>query len=220
MNNYNYTVADNTVKAVGFEDTVTVFDISSWKPDMINYYRSLLSHKRDLEYAEAYLNQMFFQIDTSLIDGALINSAVQTLVKCFSNPRNMGRCCLDSTKVFRRYAKAMGEQDLTGYFSKFYDARNTVIAHDQINFRENIIGLTVDTTTGEAEDIAEIIIRTKYLYKQNQETLLRLIKVAKEYVENQIKGLREKLIGEYNEATSKPNLCEVVCENIPIETAL
>lgn len=74
MNNYNYTVADNTVKAVGFEDTVTVFDISSWKPDMINYYRSLLSHKRDLEYAEAYLNQMFFQIDTSLIDGALINS--------------------------------------------------------------------------------------------------------------------------------------------------
>ena len=105
----------------------------------------------------------------------------------------------------------------TGYFSKFYDARNTVIAHDQINFRENIIGLTVDTTTGEAEDIAELTIRTKYLYKQNQKTLLRLIKVAKEYVENQIKGLREKLIGEYNGATSKPNLCEVVCENIPIE---
>ena len=32
------------------------------------------------------------------------------VVKCFSNPRNMGRCCLDSTKVFRRYAKTMGDR--------------------------------------------------------------------------------------------------------------
>lgn len=219
MNKYDYTVADNTVKALGFEDAVTVYDLSSWKPEMINYYRALLAHKRDLEYAEAYLNQMFFHTGTSLIDGALINSAIQILVKCFSNPSNMGRGCLDSTKVFRKYAKEIGEQDLTTLFSKFYDARNTIISHDQINFRENIIGLVVENTTGHAEDVAEITIRTAYLYKQNQKTLLQLINVAKSYVESQIEGLRKRLISEYNEAASKPTLRKIVCENIPIQSA-
>lgn len=216
MNKYNYTVADNTVKAVGFENAVTVFDLSPWKPGMVNYYQALLAHERDLEYAEAYLNQMFFQTDTSLIDGALINSAVQLLVKCFSNPSNMGRCCLDSKKVFRKYAKEIGEQDLTGLFSKFYDARNTVICHDQYNYKENIVGLAVNKITGIAEEIAEITVRTGYLYKQNQEILLRLIRVALSYVETQREELKSKLIAEYNEATAKPELHTVVCENIPL----
>lgn len=219
MNKYDYTVADNTVKAVGFEDAITVFDLSSWKPDMINYYRALLAHKRDLEYAEAYLNQMLFQTDTSLIDGALINSAVQLLVKCFSNPNNMGRCCLDSKKVFRKYAKDIGEQDLTGLFSKFYDARNTVICHDQYNYKENIVGLAVNKTTGTAEEIAEITVRTGYLYKQNQEILLRLIRVALSYLETKREEIKRKLIAEYNEATTKPELNLVVCENIPLATS-
>lgn len=219
MRKYDYTVADNTVKVVGFEDSVSVYDLSSWKPQLINYYRALLAHERDLQYAEAYLNQMFFQQDTSLIDGALLNSAIQVLVKCFSNPSNMGRCCLDQTKVFRKYAKTIGEQDLTGSFLKFYNARNTIIAHDQINHKENIIGLVVENNTCQAEDIAEITIGTELLYKQNQETLHRLIKIAKSYVDNQIQGLRIMIISEYNEANPKPNLSKIECENIPIKTA-
>lgn len=219
MNQYSYTIADNTVKAVGYEDAITVCDLSSWEPEMINYYRALLAHKRDLEYAEAYLNQMFFETDTSLIDGALINSAVQLLVKCFSNPSNMGRRHLDSIKVFRRYAKTIDEPDLTGLFSKFYAARNTVIAHDQVNYRENIVGLAVETATGRAVDIAGLTVRTGYLYKKNQEILLRLTKVAKGYVEDQIEKLRKQLINKYNGADCEPELCEIVCENIPMGTA-
>lgn len=128
----------------------------------------------------------------------------------------MGRCCLDSKKVFRKYAKEIGEQDLTGLFSKFYDARNTVICHDQYNYKENIVGLAVNKISGIAEEIAEITVRTGYLYKQNQEILLRLIRVALSYVETQREELKSKLIAEYNEATAKPELHTVVCENIPL----
>ena len=123
MKKYNYMVVDNTVKVLGSEENITVFDLSSWSPNIINYYRALLAHERDLEYAEAYLNQMFFNTGTSLIDGALINSAIQILVKCFSNPSNMGRRCLDSTKVFRKHAESIGENDLTTLFAKFYAER-------------------------------------------------------------------------------------------------
>ena len=219
MGKFNYTIADNTVKVAGFEDALTVLDLSTWKPEIINYYRALLGHRRDLEYAEAYLNQMFFQADTSLIDGALINSAVQLLVKCFSNPSNMGRCCLDRTKVFRKHAEAIGEKDLTGLFSQFYDARNTVICHDQYNYKENIVGMVVNKTTGIAEDIADLTIRTGYLYKQNQQNLLRLVKITLDYVANHIGKLKNKRMTEYNESFGKPELHEITCENIPKATS-
>lgn len=219
MKKYNYTVADNTIKAIGFEGSIRVFDLSSWNPNIINYYRALLAHKRDLEYAEAYLNQMFFDTGTSLIDGALINSAIQILVKCFSNPSNRGRRCLDSTKVFRKHAESIGEKDLTALFANFYDARNMVICHDQYNYKESIVGLAVNKTTGNAEEIADLTVRTGFLYKQNQENLLRLIRVTLSYVSSQIEELQSKLISEYNEAPIKPNLQEVVCENITIAIA-
>lgn len=219
MKKYKYTVVDNSLKVLGFEDSIMVFDLSTWSPEMINYYRVLLAHERDLEYAEAYLNQMFFNTDTSLIDGALINSAIQILVKCFSNPSNMGRRCLDSTRVFRKHAKSIGEQDLTALFLKFYDARNTVICHDQYNYKESVVGLVVNKNTGNAEEITNLTVRTGFLYKQNQENLLRLIRVSLSYVRSQMEELQSKLITKYNNEPVKPKLQEVVCENITISTA-
>ena len=60
MNNYQYTIKENTIQAVGYEKKIAVFDISKWKPENLNYYRTLLAQKRDMDYAKAYLNQMFF----------------------------------------------------------------------------------------------------------------------------------------------------------------
>lgn len=113
MNNYPYTIKDNTIQVVGYEKKIAVFDISKWKPENLNYYGTLLEQKRDMDYAKAYLNQMFFRSDTSVIDGTLINSAMQLLIKCFTNPSNKGRRCLEHKMVFGTYAKQIGEQDLT-----------------------------------------------------------------------------------------------------------
>ncbi len=219
MEKYRYTIHDNTVQVVGHEGTIMVYDIASWQPEKVSYYRSLLAQRRDMDYAKEYLNQMFFEKDTSLIDGALINSAIQLLVKCFSNPSNKGRKRLDSTKVFRTYAKKIGEEDLTKQFSRFYDARNTVISHDQINYNENIVGLAISVESGIAMDIAEITIRTGYLYAQNQEILLRMVNIVSKYIDEQIQELRQQFIDEYNSASEKPVLPIVSCENIPMATA-
>jgi len=216
---YQYIISDGKVKAKGFEDAIIVLDLSAWKPELINYYRSLLAQQRDMEYAQAYLNQMFFQRDTSLIDGALINSAIQLLVKCFASQNGDGRRPLDSKKVFRTYAKKIGECDLTKQFSQFYDARNHVISHDQKNFKENIVGIAVDLRENQAEEIATLTIRTGYLYKENQQILIRLVKVVQSYIEEQIKNLDKMLIDGFNKSLPKPFLDVARCEEIPMATA-
>ena len=100
MNKYKYVIKNKTVQVIGYEDSITVYNIESWKPERVNYYRSLLAHRRDMDYAKEYLNQMFFDENTTLIDGSLMNSAIQLLVRCFSNPRGEGRNNLNSVKVF------------------------------------------------------------------------------------------------------------------------
>ena len=213
MPKYRYTIKDNTVSVIEHESELTVLDFGNWESERIIYYRSLLAHKRDMEYAEAYLNQ------TSLIDGSLINSSIQILIKCFSNPSGKGRHKLDETKVFRTFAKKIGEEDLTRQFSQFYTARNKVISHDQLNFSENVIGLVVNPTTGIAEDVAEITVRTGYLYKQNQELLLKMVHIVLKYLDDQIMGLKQTLLKEYNGLTEKPDLNNIRCESIPMATA-
>jgi len=172
-----------------------------------------------MDYAKAYLKQMFFQKETSLIDGALINSAIQLLVKCFSSQSGDGRRPLDCKKVFRTHAKTIGEGDLTKQFSQFYDARNHVLSHDQLNFKENIVGLAVDLKSNKAEEIAAVTIRTEYLYKENQKLLLRLINVVKSYIDDQMEQLGTKLVHEFNESSPRPLLNAVECENVPMATA-
>lgn len=219
MDKYQYTICDNTVQVIGFEDAVAVYDISNWKPELANRYRSLLAQSSDMDYAQAYLDQMFFSENSSLIDGALINSAIQLLVKCFSSQSGDGRRPLDSKKVFRSHSKNIGECDLTKQFSQFYDARNHVLAHDQLNFKENIVGLAIDFRNRTAEEIAGITIRTGYLYKENHQLLLRLIKVTKSYIENQMDQIERKVVEMYNAENPKPTLEKVKCENIPMATA-
>lgn len=219
MSNYSYEIKDNTVIVRSHEQEYTIHDFGRWESKKVEYYRALLAQRRDVEYAEAYLNQMFLQESTTLIDGALINSAIQLIVRCFSNPKGKGRPNLNSDKVFRTFAMNIGEEDLTKPFSQFYDARNTRLSHDQMDFKENIIGLTIDTSTGVALDVAELTIRTGYLYAQNQKLLLRMTNVLLKYINEQIVGLKKFLIEEYNKADTKPFLNKVVCANIPMATS-
>lgn len=216
---YQYVIKNNTVQTVGFENTIIVYDIQSWKPEIAIYYRSLLAIRRDMEYAKEYLSQMFLQKDTSLIDGALINCAIQLLVKCFSNPQEKGRRCLDKNKVFRKFAKEIGEEDLTKQFLQFYTARNQVISHDQVNYKENIVGLTISKDSGVAEEVVGLTIRTGYLYKQNQQILLRLVNMVHSYVSSQLQELDTMMVDEFNNIEDKPKLHPIVCENIAMATA-
>ena len=216
---YQYMIKDNTVKVVDHEQELLVYDFVNWRKEKVARYRAILAMKKDMEYAEAYLKQMFFGESTSLIDGALINSAIQLLVKCFSNPSGKGRPNLDVKKVFRNYAKSIGEEDLTKQFSQFYDARNEVISHDQSDYSNNIIGLTINRATGIAEDVAEITVRKGFLYKQNQELHLRMVHIVLEYLKSQVAEIKESLIEDYNSLCEKPDLEVIVCDNIPMATA-
>ena len=51
MNKYKYVIKNKTVQVIGYEDSITVYNIESWKPERVNYYRSLLAHRRDMDYA-------------------------------------------------------------------------------------------------------------------------------------------------------------------------
>ena len=198
MNNLNYILTENNYFVDGHENQYIIYNIDNHCPQFAKHYKIMLAHKHDLDRAIACLDQMFFHPDTSLIDGALINTSIQLLVKCFSNPQNKGRKNLDYVKVFRSFSKSIGEQDFTRVFSKFRDARHEVISHDQEGFNENLVGITVDTTTNFAVDITDITIQTTYLYKQNQVLLKRLIAVAQKYVDDQIDQVKHKIIEWYN----------------------
>lgn len=219
MSTYRYVLRDNTVYADGFEQEMVVLDLGDWEREKLFYYRSLLAHKRDLEYAEAYLNQMFFDVNTSLIDGALINAAIQLLVKCFSSQSLKGRRGLSDKKVFHTYAKKLGEADYLQQFYQLSTARNKVLAHDELDHVNNIVGLVVDRTSGEAVDIAELTIRTGYLYAQNKDLLLKMVRLALSYVCNQIENVKTGITEEYNNLPSRPSLAELSCETVPMATA-
>lgn len=91
MSKYLYELSNGTLCVKNCSEPVEVFDLKQKMTEFTGYHRSLLAHKHDMDYAREYLQQMFFHKDTTLIDGALINSAIQLLVRCFSNPSCKGR---------------------------------------------------------------------------------------------------------------------------------
>ena len=162
---------------------------------------------------------MFFREDTSLIDGALINSAIQLLVKCFASQNKNGRRPLNSNRVFVKHAKKMGECDLSKQYAQFYNARNQTLSHDQHNFKENIVGITVDLKNNTAEEIVAFTVRTGYLYKENQQLLLRLINVVQSFLEEQKIEIENMIVDEFNKLSPRPSLNVLKCENVPISVA-
>lgn len=199
MEDFKYTFIEDRYCVENGEDKYLVLDIGNECAHLVKRYKVMIAHKHDLEHAEACLNQMFYSECSSLIDNALINTAIQLLVRCFSNQAGKGRTNLDRNKVFRIFAKKIGKEDLTQLFDNFYNIRNKVISHDEYNFNDNCVGITVDIASGRAVDVTDIAVSTTFLYKENQEKLMKLILVAKEYADDQINNIREKLIEWYNE---------------------
>ena len=82
-----------------------------------------------------------------------------------------------------------------------------------------MVGLVINRNTGEAEDIAEVTIRTEYLYKQNQEVVLKMVTVVESYLDDQIEQQKKLIIDEYNKCVDKPQLAVMKCENMPMTTS-
>lgn len=218
MSKYLYELSNGTLCVKNCKEPLEIFDLRQEMPEFTEYYRALLAHKRDMDYAKEYLQQMFFHKDTTLIDGALINCAIQLLVRCFSNPSCKGRARLDSKKVFCKYAKKLGMDDMTKQFGQFYFARNHVIAHDQNDHNENIIGIVISKESGECIDVASLTMRTTYLYQQNKDILMKLISIVDSYIEQQLAEVESKIIDAYNSLVIKPNLSKIET-NIPPATS-
>ena len=213
---YTYTIEGNTVVATGGNQEAAVFDCSSWQPALVKRYQDMIAHREDLRYAKTYIDQMFYGDSTSLIDGALLKSAIELLVKCFSSPSSGGRSQLNAKKVFRTFAQEKGGEDFSERYFQFERARNKVLVHDEFDHAQCIVGLVIENSSGVAVDVAEIGIKTGYLYRENSELLGRMIDMALLFVDEQIASLKARLIDEYNCAPSKPALAGIVCENIPI----
>ena len=90
----------------------------------------------------------------------------------------------------------------------FYNARNKVISHDELNYMNNIVGITINNS-GNACDITELTVSTHYVYERNKKLLLRLIHVAIEYCSEQLNGMKNQLIEKYNAIFPKPVLPEI-----------
>ena len=198
-----YEVTDNGYCATAPHENYKVCEITEFEEELTNRYRELLSQKHDLERATACLNQMFFNKDTSLIDGALINTAIQLLVRCFTKSGSDDRMQFNYFKVFKKYAVQNGEEDLSEIYLKFYNARNKVISHDELNYTNNIVGITMDDS-GNACDITELTVSTHYVYEQNKSLLLRLLRVATAYCSEQLEHIKNQLIEKYNATSPKP----------------
>lgn len=174
-----------------------------------NHYLKLLSYEQDIKYAKQYLQQMFFgeNNSTTLIDGALINSSIQLLVKCFTNPAGKGRPGLDAKKVFDQYAMKTGKKSYIKQYMSFYDARTTVLAHDQATYLESMIGLTLDTLKSQPVDITYIAVRGQYLYKQNADILKEMLEIVFAYIKEQKQQVERKLLEYYGSKAFSEILC-------------
>ena len=192
---------DYTGKHVSVKDNAdyNVYEYNNDSSPLIKRYKALLACEWDVNYAIACLDQMFFKENTSLIDGCLINTSILILVKLFTNPCNQGRVHLDEVKVLRSFSEKNGKKDYTKLFRKFYDARNEVIAHDQNDYKKNILGVTVEKTTQKAVELCPIAIKTRYLYEENQQILKEMFEVIKLYISEQLMELEAKILEEYNE---------------------
>ena len=161
---------------------------------MYNYYLSLLAHEKDFDYVKAYINQMFFGESTSLIDGALINSAIQLMVRCFTNPQGKGRNSLNETKVFHIHAQEMGKPSFINKYNQFFEARRKNLAHDEDAYKDNIIGLTFDLSENKPLEIQTISVRTGYLFKQNADDIVQMADIALDYIDKQKKSIEIKFM--------------------------
>lgn len=203
-----YEITDNGYCATPPYNDYIVYELNGFETESTNRYRELLSQKHDLERATACLNQMFFNEDTTLIDGALINTAIQLLVRCFTKSGQDDRMKFDYIKVFKKYAVQIGETELSDIYLKFYDARNKVISHDELNYMNNIVGIIINNS-GNACDITELTVSTHYVYERNKQLLLRLIHVATAYCAEQLDGIKKQLIEKYNATSPKPTLPKI-----------
>lgn len=166
---------------------------------LLDRYLSLLASEHDLKYAREYIEQMFFSEYTTLIDGALINSAIQLLVKCFTNSGGKGRSQLNHKKVFDIFAQSTGRKSYLTQYLDFYNIRRRSLAHDDVDYKDNIIGITIDTQECQPVEITCIRVRRRFLYEQNAEILKEMILIALEFINNQKKQIENKLIKHYDE---------------------
>lgn len=164
---------------------------------LFNNYLSLLANEQDIKYASEYVNQMFFSEGTTLIDGALMNSAIQLLVKCFTNSAGKGRAQLNHEKVFDAFSKSTGRKSYLPQYLDFYNFRRRSISHDQDDFKDNIVGITVDTLDVKPVEITYINVRRKFLYKQNADILKELLTIALEFINDQKQHIENRLIEHY-----------------------
>lgn len=208
MNTFEYEVTDAGYCVKVPYSEYEVLELIDFEPSLTGRYKQLIAQKHDLDRAKACLEQMFFSNDTALIDGALMNTAIQLLVRCFTKSGASDRLKFDEQKVFKKFALDIGESDMLRTYLQFYQARNKVISHDELNYSNNIVGLTVNPD-GVACDITHLTVSTRYVYKKNKDLLLRLISIASQYCELQIASVRDRLIEKYNQIEPKPALDKI-----------
>jgi hypothetical protein len=200
---YLYTIKDDQYVVIDDKDNrYKVYQIDDSNLGVLkrlfNSYLSLLASEHDLKYARQYIDQMFFHEDTTLIDGALINSAIQLLVKCFTNPGGKGRSQLDEKKVFDKYAQSIGRESYLKQYYDLYNARNRSLAHDDSDFKDNMVGITVDTRDCKLVEIAYINMRRRFLYKENANILKDMITITLEFINEQKQQIEKRLIEHYS----------------------
>jgi len=208
MITFEYEITDNGYCVKTPHSEYEVLELIGFEPELTRRYKGLVAQKNDLDRAKACLEQMLFNVDTSLIDGALMNTAIQLLVRCFTKSNTADRLKFDEYKVFKKYAKEIGESDLHNTYMQFYQARNKVISHDELNYSHNIVGLTV-TPDKTACDVTYLAVSTRYVYKKNKDLLLRLINISSRYCDAQILDVGNLLVEKYNLAQPKPNLARI-----------
>lgn len=200
---FHYMIKDDEYVVIDDEDSrYKVYQIDDSNLDglqrLLNSYLSLLANENDLNYAKTYIDQMFFSENTTLIDGALINSAIQLLVKCFTNPAGKGRSQLDGKKVFETFAQGTGRRSYLAQYFDFYNVRRRSLAHDDSDFKDNMVGITIDIRDCKPVEIAYITLRRKFLYKQNADILKEMITIALEFIRGQKQTIENKLIEHYS----------------------
>lgn len=157
------------------------FNASESKQYNFEMLHAYILHKEDIRKVLNYTD-IYEKVDQKLIKDAIFDSAIITLVRCFTKGKEPGRIPIKIEKVV---AKTRGG-DPKGVFDKFEIIRNKFIAHDQDDYQNMKLGVVIDDTVKHIYGVCCPSIKTNVNYLENIMLIRTLAMITLEYLDDVI----------------------------------
>lgn len=183
--NYKYDYDEENkkieIKNVPNARLLEYFNTSESKQYNFEMLHAYILHKADIRKVLSY-TEIYENVDQELIKDAIFDSAMITLVRCFTKGKEPGRIPIKIEKV----AAKAGGGDPKGVLDIFEIIRNKFIAHDQDDYQNMKLGVVIDDNVKHICGVCCPLIKTNVNYLENIMLIKTLATITLEYIDDVI----------------------------------